>query len=195
MHSRGALAPPLLTPSNCLPTHQARHKEVLAWGAWEDPPSQALGHLAGAFLSLRPRLQPLGTHRGPGFSGPLRPPPPSASTFPKAPSCLPRLSLRLGAGVGEAVRTARFTAEETEAQGNSMTDLRWRAVAGPAPFSSPTCAQPLLPPPAPWGLRGSGPERGALGDRPRVSEDRRRGFRGSQKHVGLHVCVCASVRV
>lgn len=37
VHSQGALALPLLTPSSCLPTHQARDREGPAWGAWEVP--------------------------------------------------------------------------------------------------------------------------------------------------------------
>lgn len=54
-----------------------------------------------------PSLWLLGTSRAQGFSGPL-PPPPSASTSPKAPSCPSRLSLHLGAGVGEAKRDCLF---------------------------------------------------------------------------------------
>lgn len=50
-----------------------------------------------------PSLWLLGTPRAQGFSGPL-PPSPSASMSPKAPSCPSRLSLHLGAGVGEAKR-------------------------------------------------------------------------------------------
>lgn len=50
-----------------------------------------------------PSLWLLGTPWAQGFSEPL-PPPPSASMSPKAPSCPSRLSLHLGAGVGEAKR-------------------------------------------------------------------------------------------
>lgn len=50
-----------------------------------------------------PSLWLLGTPWAQGFSGPL-PPPHSASMSPKAPSCPSRLSLHLGAGVGEAKR-------------------------------------------------------------------------------------------
>lgn len=64
-HRWGACAPPPLTSSSGLPTHQARYGEGPAWGAQEGP-------------FPRPGA--------PGFSGPLLPPPPSASMFPKAPS-------------------------------------------------------------------------------------------------------------
>lgn len=144
-HRRGASAPPPLAPSCGLPTHQARRGEGPAWGAQEGPLPRPWA----------PCCTPLGLAGAPGFSGPLLPPPPSASMFPKAPSCLPRLSLRLGAGVGEAEGTAHFTAEGAEAQRNSTIDLRWWAVAGPGPFSLP---HPVPTSVAPVCLLG--PERG-----------------------------------
>lgn len=76
--------PPLLTPSNCvpIPLNQA---------------GQGRGSL-GAVLCSTLHCSPMGLAGAPGCSGPLLPPPPSASMFPKAPSCLLRLSLHLGLG-------------------------------------------------------------------------------------------------
>lgn len=146
----GSFRSPSPNPSSGLPTHQARCGEGPAWGVQEGPLPRPWA----------PCCNSLGLAGALGFSGPLLPPPPSASMFPKAPSCLPRLSLCLGAGVGEAEGTAHFTAEGTEAQRSSTIDLRWWAVAGPAPFSLPHSVPTSVAPICPLGPEGQVPSGG-----------------------------------
>ena len=88
-----------------------------------------------------------------------------------------------GAGIGKAVGTAPVKAEDKGGSEKSQ-HLRGPGSGGFSALLSPPCAQPLLPPSVPWGLRDH-----VLRERyrQRDCEDRTRGIRGSQ--VCVHVCM------
>lgn len=185
---RSAL-PPAITSLLAIVPHSQRQGGL----GGPNSPSPRPGHLAGAFLSLRPSRQPPRLAGAPGFSGPLCPHPsapphrpPSASTFPKAPSCPPRVSLRRAGQRSPGAPC--LTTEDTGSE--SHIGLKVEAAAPARPRSRGQGVMlSFLPPSVPWG-----PSWGCRGCLAGVSGEGQCPGLTEAASERVHVCVRGEIR-